>query len=118
LEIFRTILADKLQTRRKTLRGLPYIDAMPGSEEIPAFGIDSLAQLKLVADPYPGAFAQGHTMRSTSPVHFISLIVLAIWEVALSIVLRKFIKKIVRNRIRFGLDGICYENRFLKVTNA
>jgi alpha-galactosidase len=68
LEIYPTALADKLVPRRKTLRGLPYIDAMPGAEETPACVIDSLAQVKIVGDPYSGAFAQGHTMRSSPSV--------------------------------------------------
>jgi alpha-galactosidase len=68
LEIYPTALADKLVTRRKTLRGLPYIDAMPGAEETPASVIDSLAQVKIVGDAYTGAFAQGHTMRSSPSV--------------------------------------------------
>jgi alpha-galactosidase len=68
LEIYPTVVAEKLVTRRKTLRGLPYIDAMPGAEETPAYVIDSLAQVKIVGDSYPGAFAQGHTMRSSPSV--------------------------------------------------
>lgn len=68
LEIFPTALANQLVERRRTLRGLPYIDAMPGAEDTPAYVIDSLAQVKMVGDPYPGAFAQGHTMRSSPSV--------------------------------------------------
>jgi alpha-galactosidase len=75
LEIYPSALAGKLVPRRKTLRGLAYIDAMPGAEDTPAYVIDSLAQVKIVGDPYPGAFAQGHTMRSSPSVdafHFVS----------------------------------------------
>ena len=75
LEVFPAALAAQLVPRRKTLRGLPYIDAIPGAEETPAYVIDSLAQVKIVGDPYPGAFAQGHTMRSSPSVdafHFVS----------------------------------------------
>ncbi len=68
LEIFPTALADKLVVRRKSLRGLPYIDAIPDAGEAPAFVIDSLAQVKMAGDPYPGAFAQGHTMRNSPSV--------------------------------------------------
>jgi alpha-galactosidase len=68
LEIFPVALTDKLVPRRKTLRGLPYIDAIPDAGEAPAYVIDSLAQVKIVGDPYPGAFAQGHTMRNSPSV--------------------------------------------------
>ncbi|HEX2099841.1 MAG TPA: glycoside hydrolase family 36 protein, partial [Candidatus Synoicihabitans sp.] len=43
---------------------LPFIDAMPGNDPWPAAPLDSLVQVKLVGDSYPGAFAQGHTMRN------------------------------------------------------
>lgn len=68
LEMYPSPLADKLVSRRKTLRGLPYIDAIPDGGEVPAVIIDSLAQIKIVGDPYPGAFAQGHTMRNSPSV--------------------------------------------------
>jgi alpha-galactosidase len=68
LEIFPTALSDQLVPRRRTLRGLPYIDAIPDAGEAPAYVIDSLAQVKIVGDPYPGAFAQGHTMRNSPSV--------------------------------------------------
>jgi alpha-galactosidase len=68
LEIFPTSLGDKLVPRRETLRGLPYIDAMPDAGDPPASVIDGLAQIKIVGDPYPGAFAQGHTMRASPSV--------------------------------------------------
>jgi len=68
LEIFPTALSHKLVERRKSLRGLPYIDAIPDAGEAHAYVIDSLAQVKIVGDPYPGAFAQGHTMRNSPSV--------------------------------------------------
>jgi hypothetical protein len=68
LEINPTALTDKLVPPRKTLRGLPYIDAMPGAQETPAYVIDSLAQVKIAVDSYPGAFAQGHTMQCSPSV--------------------------------------------------
>lgn len=68
MEIFPTALSDRLVSRRKTLKGLPYIDAIPGEGNGPACAIDSLAQVKIIGDPYPGAFAQGHTMRNSPSV--------------------------------------------------
>ena len=65
LQIYPTSLAAALVPKRRTLRGLPYIDAMPGAEDTPATAVDSLVQVKLTGDPYPGAFAQGHTMRES-----------------------------------------------------
>jgi alpha-galactosidase len=54
--------------RRESLRGLPYIDAMPGNDLWRAAPVDSLVQLKLVGDPYTGGFAQGHTMRNAPSI--------------------------------------------------
>jgi alpha-galactosidase len=54
--------------RRTGLAGEPYIDAIPDAGNPPAFVIDSLAQVKIVGDPYPGAFVQGHTMRNSPSV--------------------------------------------------
>jgi alpha-galactosidase len=62
-----TMLA-RMVPRRPTLRGLPFIDTMPGNDPWPAAVLDSLVQLKLVGDQYPGAFAQGHTMREAGSV--------------------------------------------------
>jgi alpha-galactosidase len=53
---------------RETLAGEPYIDVLPGNETWPARPIDCLVQLKLAGDEYPGAFAQGHTMRNSGSV--------------------------------------------------
>jgi alpha-galactosidase len=47
---------------------LPFIDAIPDAGNPPASVIDSLVQLKLVGDPYPGAFAQGHTLRESPSI--------------------------------------------------
>jgi alpha-galactosidase len=41
---------------------------MPGNLNPPAFAVDSLVQVKFVGDPYPGAFAQGHTMHNSPSV--------------------------------------------------
>lgn len=68
LSLFPTALADQLQPRRSGLQGLPYIDAMPGAGNPPAQEIDSLVQVKLTGDWYPGAFAQGHTMRNSATI--------------------------------------------------
>lgn len=50
---------------RYSLRGEPFIDTLPGNEHWPARPVDSLLQFKLAGDAYPGAFAQGHTMRNS-----------------------------------------------------
>ena len=68
LELFPTALANRLVPRRKTLRGLSFIDAMPGDDPFPASAVDPLAQVKIVGDPYSGRFAQGHTMRNSPSV--------------------------------------------------
>ena len=65
LELFPTALKDRLVPRRTTLRGEFYIDAMPGNDPCPAFVVESLAQVKIAGDPYPGGFATGHTMRNS-----------------------------------------------------
>jgi alpha-galactosidase len=58
----------QLATRRTTLRGLPYIDAMPDAGDPPAWVLDPLVHVKLVGDSYPGAFSQGHTLRGSPSV--------------------------------------------------
>ncbi len=50
---------------RASLKGLPYIDALPGDDPWPARALDAMVQIKLVGDPYTGGFAQGHTMRAS-----------------------------------------------------
>lgn len=68
LEIIPAAMMDRVVPRRESLRGLPFIDAMPGNDPWPAFGVESLVQFKLVGDMYPGAFAQGHTLRQSGSV--------------------------------------------------
>lgn len=68
LMLFPTALAGQLARRRDTLRGMPEIDALPDPGEAPAIAVDALVQMKLVGDPYGGAFAQGRTMRDASTV--------------------------------------------------
>jgi alpha-galactosidase len=68
LEIIPASALNKTVTRRESLRGLPFIDAMPGNDPWPATVLESLVQFKLVGDPYPGAFAQGHTLRQSGSV--------------------------------------------------
>ncbi|MGN6726499.1 MAG: alpha-galactosidase [Tepidisphaeraceae bacterium] len=63
LMLFPTSLESRLATRRTTLRGEPAIDLIPGGDAPPAIVIDPLAHVKIVGDSYPGAFAQGRTMR-------------------------------------------------------
>jgi alpha-galactosidase len=53
---------------RGGLAGLPFIDAIPDAGNPPARPLDPLAQVKILGDPYPGAFAQGHTMRNSPSV--------------------------------------------------
>ena len=65
LELFPTALKDRLATRRTTLRGEFFIDVLPGNNPWPAFVVESLAQVKIAGEPYSGAFATGHTMRSS-----------------------------------------------------
>jgi len=68
LELIPAALANKTVPRRASLRGLPFIDAMPGNDPWPATVVDSLVQFKLIGDQYPGAFAQGHTLRQSGSV--------------------------------------------------
>jgi alpha-galactosidase len=68
LLVFPTAMAGELARRRTSLRGLPYIDAMPRAGDPPAIVVDPLVHLKLVGDPYCGAFAQGRTMRGAPTV--------------------------------------------------
>lgn len=71
LELIPLALIGKTIAPRATLRGEPFIDALPGDDPWPARPIDSLLQFKLVGDSYPGAFAQGHTMRNSETLdHF------------------------------------------------
>jgi hypothetical protein len=59
LVLFPTAMADRLATRRRSLRGLTYIDAIPRAGDPPAIVVDPIAHVKdrrLV----PRAFAQGH----------------------------------------------------------
>ena len=63
--LFPTAMASQLAVRRTGLKGLPEIDAMPDAGDPPAIVIDPLAHVKLVGDSYPGAFAQGRTMRGS-----------------------------------------------------
>ena len=68
LQMLPTARLGDVAKRRTTLRGLPFIDAIPGNDLWPASALDSLVQLKLVGDQYPGAFAQGHTLRESGTV--------------------------------------------------
>jgi alpha-galactosidase len=68
LELIPSAMLDRVVPRRTSLRGLPFIDAMPGNDPWPAAPLESLVQIKLVGDQYTGAFAQGHTMRNSGSV--------------------------------------------------
>ncbi len=54
----------RIAARRATLAGESYIDSGPEPVPPPAFVPDPLVHVKRVGDSYPGAFAQGHTLRS------------------------------------------------------
>ncbi len=68
LQLFPTVMASQRVPCRTTLRGLPEIDAIPDAGDPPASIIDPLVHLKVVGDPYCGAFAQGRTMRNAPTV--------------------------------------------------
>jgi alpha-galactosidase len=65
LELLPASLADQAVAPRESLRGEAFIDVLPGDDPWPARPVESLLQFKLAGDPYPGAFAQGHTMRNS-----------------------------------------------------
>lgn len=67
-EILPASAADRVVAPRESLRGEPFIDALPGNDPWPARPVDSLLQFKLAGDTYPGAFAQGHTMRNSGTI--------------------------------------------------
>jgi alpha-galactosidase len=68
ISLHPTSLASSLSARRQTLKGESEIDQLPGSPAIAAFNVDPLVHLKLVGDSYPGAFAQGRTMRNAPSI--------------------------------------------------
>ncbi|MEO5715858.1 MAG: glycoside hydrolase family 36 protein [Luteolibacter sp.] len=68
LELVPLSLVGKTVPPRESLGGEAFIDVLPGDDPWPARPVDSLVQLKLVGDDYPGAFAQGHTMRNSGTV--------------------------------------------------
>ncbi len=65
LEMLPAEMADAVVEPRESLRGEDFIDVLPGDDPWPARPIESLLQFKLVGDPYPGAFVQGHSMRNS-----------------------------------------------------
>jgi len=65
LELIPAALESKLIDPRESLRGEAFMDVLPGNDPWPARPVESLLQFKLVGDPYPGAFAQGHTLRNS-----------------------------------------------------
>jgi alpha-galactosidase len=68
LELFPAALRDRVQPRRPGLAGLPYIDAMPGAGNPPAWVLEPLVQLKLAGDACASGFGNGHTMRNAASV--------------------------------------------------
>ena len=73
LELLPASLADQAVEPRGSLRGESFIDVLPGNDPWPARPAESLLQFKLVGDPYPGAFAQGHTMRNSESLRRFTL---------------------------------------------
>jgi alpha-galactosidase len=65
LELIPAGLESELVVPRESLRGEVFMDVLPGDDPWPARPVESLLQFKLVGDPYPGAFAQGHTLRNS-----------------------------------------------------
>src|SRR3712207_6566490 len=57
--------AGRIAERRGGIGREPYTAAIPDAGDPPAWRVDPLAHVKIVGDPYPGAFAQGRTMRSS-----------------------------------------------------
>jgi alpha-galactosidase len=68
LELIPIDMVGETVTPRESLRGEAFIDVLPGDDPWPARPVESLLQLKLVGDSYPGAFAQGHTLRNSGTV--------------------------------------------------
>ncbi len=68
LELIPASLTGETVPARESLRGEAFMDVLPGDDPWPARPVESLLQLKLVGDSYPGAFAQGHTMRNSGSV--------------------------------------------------
>lgn len=64
LQLVPTAQLGELAARRATLAGEFYIDSGPEPVAPPAWTLDPLVHVKRVGDSYPGAFAQGHTLRS------------------------------------------------------
>jgi alpha-galactosidase len=65
LELVPASMTGALVVPRESLRGEAFMDVMPGDDPWPARPVESLLQFKLVGDSYPGAFAQGHTLRNS-----------------------------------------------------
>lgn len=63
LQLIPTGLLAQLVERRASLAGEFYIDSGPEPVPPPGAVPDPLAHVKRVGDSYPGAFAQGHTLR-------------------------------------------------------
>jgi alpha-galactosidase len=74
LILFPKAMADRIAPRRQTLKGEAFIDALPDPSAPPAIAIDPLIHLKLVGDSYPGAFAQGRTMRNAPSIDRFKLV--------------------------------------------
>ena len=73
LVLFPSALAGQIVPCRGGIGNEPYIAAIPDAGNPPARVIDPLAQVKIIGDPYPGAFAQGHTMRNSPSAYSFGL---------------------------------------------
>ncbi len=68
LVLFPTARADQVVRRRVNLNGDPFAPPPPGAWNPPAVAVDSLAQIKILGDPYSAALAGGHTMRQSASI--------------------------------------------------
>jgi alpha-galactosidase len=65
LILFPSALSRQLADRRPNLRGEPFLNSWPDPTPPSAISVDPLVHLKIIGDSYPGAFAQGRTMRES-----------------------------------------------------
>jgi len=68
LLLFPAAMAEQIVRRRINLNGDPFAQPPPGTWNPPAVAVDSLAQIKILGDPYSAALASGHTMRQSASV--------------------------------------------------
>lgn len=61
-------LANQIAQHRDSLSGSIEIDNLENGYMLRAWNVDSMVQLKILGDDYPGAFSQGRTMRNSPSV--------------------------------------------------